>query len=170
MPIHTALPVHVFDQDQFHRIDHQVTGLAFAIHNEFGRYFDERLYQFELTRRCREEGLEVNPEFKITVSLADFAQDYYADHLINQGVIVEDKAVAALAPIHRAQTLNYLFLCGLHHATLLNFRTDRVQHEFVSTRLTHTDRRTFALETSAWKPLTEQCRQLPDLVRQLLTE
>lgn len=170
MPIQTAAPVRVFDQDSFHRVDHRVTGLAFAIHNEFGRYMDERLYRNELTRRCRQQGLEVRPEFKITVRHADFSNDYYADHLIEGGVIVEAKTAAALAPAHRGQTLNYLFLCGLHHATLLNFGTERVQHEFVSTRLTHAGRRTFDLVTSSWKPLTEQCHQLPDLLRGLLTE
>lgn len=170
MPIHTALPVQVFDQDSFHQVDHRVTGLAFDIHNEFGRYLDEPLYRNELTRRCWEQGLEVEPEFPITVSLGDFRKVYYADHLICRGVIVENKAVAALAPAHRGQTLNYLFLCGLHHGTLLNFRTERVQHEFVSTRLTQADRRAFTLVTSAYKPLTPQCPQLPDLLSQLLTE
>jgi hypothetical protein len=106
----------------------------------------------------------------MTVSLGDFSKNYYADHLIAGGVIVEDKAVAALAPAHRGQTLNYLFLCGLHHATLLNFRTERVQHEFVSTRLTPAARRRFEFSDSHWKALTVRCRQLPDLLGRMLTD
>lgn len=170
MPIHTATPVRLFDQESFHQVDRQVTGLAFDIHNEFGRFLDENLYQGELTRRCRERGLEVLPELRMTVTLGDFSKNYYADHLLNGGVIVEDKAVAALAPAHRAQTLNYLFLCGLHHATLLNFRTERVQREFVSTSLTPAARRQFEFLDPEWKPLTLRCRQLPEILHQLLSD
>ena len=43
MPIRTAIPIQVFDQERFHQIDRRVTGIAFDIHNEFGRYLDERI-------------------------------------------------------------------------------------------------------------------------------
>jgi GxxExxY protein len=170
MPIHTSVPLQVFDQESFHQVDRRVTGLAFEIHNEFGRYLDERLYQGELTRRCREVGLQVEPELQINVTLEDFTKTYFADHLINGGVIVEDKAVAALSAAHRGQVLNYLFLCGLHHATLLNFRTERVQHAFASTSLTPVERRRYEVMTPEWKPLTPRCRDLHDILLRLLAE
>lgn len=170
MPIHTAVPVRVFGQEEFYLVDRRVTGLAFAIHNDFGRYLDERLYQGELTRRCRDAGFEVEPELTIDVALGDFRKSYAADHLINRGVIVEDKAVSALGPPHKGQTLTYLFLCGLHHATLLNFRSERVQHQFVSTSLTPAERRRFEFHTEPWRPLTPRCQQLYDLLRQVLNE
>jgi hypothetical protein len=72
MPIHVAVPLRVFDQDGFHAVDRRVTGLAFDIHNEFGRYLDERLYQGELARRCRLAGLGVERELPITASFDDF--------------------------------------------------------------------------------------------------
>jgi hypothetical protein len=89
---------------------------------------------------------------------------------VDEGVIVETKAVEALVPAHKGQVLNYLFLCGLHHGTLLNFRRDRVQHEFVSTRLTPADRRKFTLHQQRWQPLTSRCHELPSLVQRLLSE
>src|SRR5690242_1128976 len=107
MPIRTAVPIRVFDQDEFHRVDRAITGLGFDIQNEFGRYLDERLYQGELTRRGRAAGFEVEPEMRITVILGDFSKDYFADHLIDRGVIIETKAVTALCPTHRGQALNY---------------------------------------------------------------
>jgi GxxExxY protein len=170
MPIRTAVPIRVFDQESYHQVDRRVTGLAFAIHNELGRYLDESLYQGELTRRCREVGFEVEPEMRITVGFEDFSKSYFADHLINGGVIVEDKAVAALGPAHKGQALNYLFLCGLHHATVLNFGSERVQHEFVSTRLTPAERRRYEVVRAHWNPLTPRCRELHDLLHQLLAE
>jgi GxxExxY protein len=170
MPIQTAVPIRVFDQERFHQVDKRVTGIAFDIHNEFGRFLDERLYQGELTRRCRDQGFDVEPEIRISVTLGDFAKSYFADHLIDRGVIIETKAVVGLNPAHKGQTLNYLFLCGLHHATLLNFRTERVQHEFVSTRLTSTNRRQFEIVASHWKPLTAGCRQMRELLQPMLAE
>jgi GxxExxY protein len=170
MPIRTAVPIRVFDQESFHQIDRRVTGMAFDIHNEFGRYLDERLYQRELTRRCRDAGINVEPEMRITVELVDFSKDYFADHLVEQGVILETKAVSALSPAHKGQLLNYLFLCGLHHGTVLNFRTERVQHEFVSTRLTAPRRHQYELNVFHWKPLSAACRHLHDILLRLLTE
>jgi GxxExxY protein len=170
MPIRTAVPIEVFDQERFHDVDQRVTGLAFAIHNEFGRYLDERLYQRELTRRCRDIGLAVEAEMRIVVSLDDFRKDYYVDHLVNQGVVVENKAVTALSPAHIGQALNYLFLCGLQHGTLLNFRMARVQHQFVSTGLTPEKRRRYSVTTEGWMPFAPMCGRMLELLKQLLAE
>ena len=162
MPLHTSVPIKAIEQSDFHEIDEKVTGLAYDIHNEFGRYLDESLYQCELARRCRVMGFDVvhEPELKMTASLDDFSKSYFADLLINQSVIVETKAVAALIPAHAGQALNYLFLCGLHHGSLLNFRSERVQHEFVSTRLTPADRLRYELDLSDWIPQSPKCEHL----------
>lgn len=170
MPIQTAVPIRVFDQKNFHQVDQRVTGLAFDIHNEFGRYLDEHLYQNELTRRCQILGFAVAPEMQIQAIFGDFSKSYFVDHLIDGGVIVEEKAVTALSSSHKGQVLNYLFLCGLHHATLLNFHSERVQHEFVSTRLTIAERRRYELVSYSWRSLSPQCRPLRDLLHQLLAE
>jgi GxxExxY protein len=107
MPIHTSIPITVFDQEAFHAVDKVVTGMAFDIHNEFGGYLDERLYQRELGSRLSVRGLDVHREMQMTLTLDDFSRDYFADFLVNHGVIVETKAVAALTNAHKAQTLNY---------------------------------------------------------------
>ena len=70
MPILTAVPIKAISQDEFHQIDRRVTGLAFEIHNEFGRYLDERLYRGELNRRCQRAGLRIEPEMRMTISTA----------------------------------------------------------------------------------------------------
>src|SRR2546428_10604551 len=97
MPIHTSVPIEVIDQESFHEVDKRVTGIAFDIHNEFGRYLDERLYQGELTRRCRDVGLEVEPEMWIAVSLGDVSKSYFADHLVTDGVMIDTKSVDGVA-------------------------------------------------------------------------
>ena len=170
MPIRTSVPIRIFDQESFHQVDKRVTGIAFAIHNEFGRYLDECIYQGELTRHCREAGFEAHPELEICVSFCDFTKQYFADLLIDRGVIIETKAAAALSPAHKGQTLNYLFLCELHHGAMLNFRPDRVQHEFVSTSLTRAERSRYEFVAVDWNPLTPRCHEIQEILGQLLIE
>jgi len=170
MPITTSVPIAVLDQESFHEVDRIATGCAFDIHNELGRYLDEPLYQAELAARLSDHKLSVAREMKISLSLDDYARDYYVDLLVDGGVIIETKAVEALVPAHRAQTLNYLYLCGLSHATLLNFRPERVEHEFVSTRLTPASRRRLSWNLDQWKPLTKRCKILHASLVRVLAE
>ena len=90
--------------------------------------------------------------------------------LVNDGVIFEIKAVSSLSPKHLGLTLNYLFLAGLHHATMLNFRTERVQHEFVSTSIRRADRQAYELDIEGWKPRSQRCDLLLDCLRRCLQD
>lgn len=170
MPIYTASPITVFDQPAFHSVDEVVTGIAFDLHNEFGRYLDEALYKTEMANRLAACGYDVAREMKITAELDDFQKEYFADFLINSGVIVETKVAEALTPAHTAQTLNYLFMCGLNHGTLLNLRSARVEHEFVSTKLTLEDRRRASWDLSDWSPLSPNCSLLKFTLERALTD
>ena len=160
MPIFTSIPITACDQESFHAIDRIATGIAFDIHNEMGRYLDERLYQAEMAARLAGQRLAVVREAKITVMLDGFHQDYFADLVVNGAVIIESKTVGSLAAAHQAQVLNYVYLCGVQHATLLNFRTERVQHEFVSTHFTPETRRQLSWDLCEWKPLGPGCEVL----------
>lgn len=160
MPITPAVPIRVFSQDEFHAVDKVVKGHAFAIHNEMGRFMDEKLYQNELATRLRNDGHHAESEVKVTLSLEDFTYDYYIDLLIDGGVIVEIKTASLLTPTHRAQILNYLYICGLNHGSLINFRNNRVETEFVSTKLTPQSRREFKINTQLWQPLSKSCESL----------
>ncbi len=170
MPIYTASPITVFDQAAFHAIDEIVTGVAFDLHNEFGRYLDEALYKTEMANRLVAAGLNVVREMKMTVALDDFQKDYFADFLINGGVLVEAKVAEALIPAHTAQTLNYLFMCGMNHGTLLNFRSVRVEHEFVSTKLTLDARLSVSWDLSKWIPLSANCELLRQTIERALLD
>ncbi len=160
MPILNSALVTVIDQNAFHSVDRIVTGFAFDIQNDYGRYLDEQLYQTELAARLTSHGLNVTREMKMTLQFESFSKDYFADFLLNGSVIAETKTVQTLTSAHTAQVLNYLYMCGLHPGTLLNLRSEKVQHEFVSTSLTHEERRKILWDTANWKPLTARCEIL----------
>ena len=51
-----AHPVRRLSQDEFGELSYAVMAHVFEIHNEFGRFFDERIYKRELASpvsRCR---------------------------------------------------------------------------------------------------------------------
>ncbi len=103
-------------------------GQVFQIHNDFGRYFDERIYKRELARRF--PGVEL--EFPITISHGTFSKTYFLDALIASGGPFEFKAVELLAQRHRGQLYNYLLMLDLAHGKLANLRSESVEHEFVN--------------------------------------
>lgn len=70
MPIEVKRDIVRIAAPDFHRMDFDITGLAFAIHNEFGRLLHEKIYRNELVNRCRKAGFKnVETEVPITSSL-----------------------------------------------------------------------------------------------------
>ena len=163
-------PLRVFSQDEFHELDHAVMGVSFQIHNQFGRFLDELLYKREIAVRCAGSGISTERELRIWVTHGSFTKEYAIDLVFSHGIIYEAKAVECLAPAHEAQTLNYLLLTGTHHAKLINFRTERVQWRFVSTRLTPEMRRQITIDDSAWRDVNTASRRLKDTMLELLRD
>jgi hypothetical protein len=80
--------------------------------------------------------------------------------LVDRGAIFELKTVSRLTDEHRAQLISYLLLTGGCHGKLINFRPERVEHEFVNTTLTHADRTIFEVDDSAWNASVEQAPEI----------
>jgi GxxExxY protein len=146
MPITPLHPVRRLTQDEFAELAYEVMRCVFEIHNEFGRFFDEKIYKRELASRFP----RVEIEFPITVTHRTFSTTYYLDALVADGGAFEFKAVEELAPRHRRQLYNYLLLLDLAHGKLVNLRLESVQHEFVNALLRPDERRVFEVCTDRW--------------------
>ena len=96
MPITVDQRVQVFDQAEFGAVAYEVVEQALAIHNEFGRFFGEDVYQTELIR-CL--GPRASKEVWIYVTHGDFQKPYRADVLVDQGAPFELKAVDKLGDV-----------------------------------------------------------------------
>ncbi len=128
MPIHCPFAARRITQDEFKPLAAEVMHHVFAIHNEFGRFFDERIYKKELASRM--SGVEL--ELAVTITHGTFSKTYYVDALVNSSGLFEFKAADAIHPRHRGQTLNYLLLLDLAHGKVINIRPVQVGHEFVN--------------------------------------
>ncbi|WP_168442747.1 GxxExxY protein [Pontiella desulfatans] len=151
-------------------MDKLVTGMAFDIHNEFGRFCDENIYQAELMERCISAGIEGHSEVEIRVSYDTFHKSYFIDLLLSNSIVYELKTAKTLNGEHRKQILNYLLLANLAHGALINFRPASVAHEFASTRLTMEQRLDYTLVDDGWKKLDGDSEKLRTIMSNLLQD
>lgn len=171
MPIEVDSEIRVFTRDEFHSLAHRVLGIAFDIHNEFGRLLNESIYKRALALRCAAAGiLPARQEVQITVRFEGFEKPYFMDLLFALGLMVELKTVEGLTKAHFSQTLHYLMLTGMSHGLLLNLRQERVTHQFVSTTLDLAERRRFTIHDRNWRPVNEPSRWLRETVARLLAD
>src|SRR5438046_2438687 len=107
MPISSLVPIRRMSQREFGDLSFEVMRHVFAIHNEIGRCFDERIYKCELANRLP----GVHLEMPVEVRFESFKTLYFLDVLVGNGGLFEFKAADSFSPRHRAQLLQYLLLC-----------------------------------------------------------
>jgi GxxExxY protein len=104
-------------------IGKQIVDSALHVHRALGPGLLESAYQACLAYELRKRGLKVECELLLPVQYAGFLIDagYRLDMLVEGCVVVENKAVQALLPIHEAQLLTYLKLGDCRLGFLLNW-------------------------------------------------
>lgn len=101
---------------------------AFEVSNELGIGFLESVYEGALFLALKAKGLEVERQLPIRVCFrGEPVGQFYADLVVDDKVVLELKAVKALAPEHHAQVLNYLKATGRPVALLLNFGVPKLE-------------------------------------------
>ena len=94
----------------------------YRVYNALGWGFLEAVYRRALANALRKAGASVEPESRHVVYFdGDPVGEYRADLLVDGAIVVEVKAVARLAPEHKAQVINYLRASHLEVGLLLNF-------------------------------------------------
>lgn len=106
----------------------QVIGLAMKVHSALGPGFLESVYQNALVHELRKAGFAVETEVRLTVKYDGVAVGVFdADLLVNKTLLIENKAILALAVAHEVQLVNYLTATGLDEGLLLNFGAARLE-------------------------------------------
>jgi len=102
---------------------------SWDIHVYHGHGHLEKVYENALVHRLRKLGLEVKQQHPITVLDEDgtVIGEFYADLFVDHRLLVELKAVRAVADEHVAQLLGYLKSTRLEHGVLINFGSYRFQ-------------------------------------------
>ncbi len=112
------------------QITKSVIGCAFEVINELGAGFLESVYEKALLLALRQKGLSAICQHPVTVRFrGEGVGDFYADVFVEEKVIVELKAVKAIAPEHQAQIINYLNATGIEVGLLINFGNPKLEYK-----------------------------------------
>ena len=99
------------------------------VHRELGAGLLESVYQSCFAQELRERGHSVECEIPIPVRYRGTVIEigFRVDMLVDGAVLVENKAVQTILPVHHAQLLTYLRLSGHRLAFLINWNVPLVK-------------------------------------------
>ena len=105
---------------------------AFNVHRELGPGLLESVYEHCLASDLIMSGLLVERQVAIPVTYRNERLDagFRLDILVERKVLVEVKAIDALASIHTAQILTYLRFSQVRLGYLINFNAVRLKDGF----------------------------------------
>lgn len=112
------------DEHDLNALATRVLDCAFVVHRQLGPGLLESAYEACLCYELANAGLQFQRQLALPLisngeQLADIG--YRIDLLIGGELIVEIKALEAIAPVHQAQLLSYLKLSGRRLGLLINF-------------------------------------------------
>ena len=112
-----------------------IVGACFAVSNDKGCGFLEPVYQECLQIEFEHQRIPAIAKPSLTLSYRGrtLQQTYQPDFVCYGKIIVELKAVSAIADEHRAQLLNYLHATGFELGLLVNFgHYPRLEYERIA--------------------------------------
>lgn len=99
-----------------------VIGGAISVHRALGPGFLESVYESALCLELDAMGIPFQRQLVVPISYRDrVIGANRLDLVVGECLVVEIKAVDALAPIHSAQLLSYLKAAGFRLGLLINF-------------------------------------------------
>lgn len=105
-------------------VAHHIINSALKIHKTLGPGLLESAYQTCLTYELQQAGVNVKTEVVQPIQYEKITLDagYRLDMLVEDSIIIENKTVDTLLPIHTAQLLTYLKLRGCTLGFLINWK------------------------------------------------
>lgn len=109
--------------EELNRLTGIIIGAAIEVHRILGPGLLESAYEACLAFELKSRGLKVERQMELPLCYKGINLDcgYRLDLLVNDAVIVEIKAVHAIAPIFQAQLTSYLKLSRCTVGLLINF-------------------------------------------------
>jgi len=110
-------------------VANRIVDAAFAVHSELGPGLLESVYETCLGYELRRRDLSWTRQVALPITYGSVRLDsgLRLDLVVDECVVVELKAVEALAPVHTAQMLTYLKLSGLRLGLLINFNVPLIE-------------------------------------------
>jgi GxxExxY protein len=116
------------DPSTFNEITHNILGAAIEVHRTLGPGLLESVYAPCLEYELENRKLRFACQHPVPIVYKGLVlgETYRVDLVVEEIVVVEVKCVAALMPIHQAQTLTYMNLLKCPVGLLINFNVPRL--------------------------------------------
>jgi GxxExxY protein len=110
-------------REEIEEVGREVVDAAVTVHRALGPGLLESAYQACLTHELRSRKLDVRCEVELPIAYRgiEVSAGHRIDMLVNGAVIIENKAVEKVLPVHTAQLLTYLRLTECRLGYLLNW-------------------------------------------------
>lgn len=103
-------------------LTHKVIGCAYKVHRILGPGFLEKVYENALTLEIKKLGIDARQQVTLPVWYeGNRVGLYFPDLWIEDQLIIELKAIVALAPEHELKLIHYLTATGVDNGLLINF-------------------------------------------------
>lgn len=121
-------------QKYINEISFKIIGCAIEVHKYLGPGLLESVYESCFIDEMKSVGLFVKSQIYVPVHYKgkDLGGNLKLDILINDLIIIEEKAVEQMIPLYKAQLLSYLKLTGKPKGLLINFNCENIKEQLVS--------------------------------------
>lgn len=121
-------------QKYINEISYKIIGCAIEVHKHLGPGLLESVYEACFIDELKNSGLNVKSQLYVPVLYKgkDLGGILKLDLLIEDLIIVEEKAVEVMIPLYKAQLLSYLRLTGKPKGLLFNFHCENIKDQLVS--------------------------------------
>lgn len=121
-------------QKYINDISYKVIGCAIEVHKNLGPGLLESVYEACFIDELKNSGLGVRSQVYVPVLYKgkDLGGNLKLDLLIEDLIIVEEKAVEVMIPLYKAQLLSYLKLTQKPKGLLINFHCENIKEQLVS--------------------------------------
>ena len=121
----------------------RIIGCAMIVHRQFGPGLLETVYETCFCHELVKTGLEVHRQ-KSQPIIYDgiiFEDPFRLDLLVENTIIVENKAVEIVLPLHKAQVRSYLKLSNRRLGLLINFNVPYINSTCPTSRMAFSEKR-----------------------------
>ncbi len=121
-------------QKYINDLSYRIIGCAIEVHKQLGPGLLESVYETCLIDELKNSGLSVKSQVYVPINYKgkDLGGILKLDLLVEDLIIVEEKAVEVMIPVYKAQLLSYLRLTGKPKGLLINFFCENIKEQLVS--------------------------------------
>jgi GxxExxY protein len=121
-------------QKYISELSYIIIGCAIEVHRQLGPGLLESVYETCFIEELRDAGLEVKSQILVPINYKgkDLGKVLKLDLLIEDLIIIENKAVEQMIPLYKAQLLSHLKLTKKPKGMVINFNSPSIRSQMVS--------------------------------------